>query len=153
MVVIERAPGIAGIPLSRNGHKVPHRKPWLVWASLAAAALLLLLGILWIVHARTAAQTAYVTQPAARQTLVQTVTATGTVNPQDTISVGTQVSGTISQLDVDFNSKVHKGQLLATIDPTPFQAALDQAQATLSQTQAQADAAQANAAGSSQTAA
>src|SRR5579862_9315318 len=48
-----------------------------------------------------------VTQPATQGALVQSVTASGTVNPQDTINVGTQISGTVSELDVDYNSRVH----------------------------------------------
>ncbi len=51
--------------------------------------------------------------------------ATGTVNPQNTINVGTQVSGTISEVDVDYNSKVKKGQVLARLDPTALQAQLE----------------------------
>ena len=73
---------------------------------------------------------------------MQTVSATGTVNPQNTIDVGTQVSGTISEVDVDYNARVKRGQVLARIDPTVLQAALDSAKAQLAQAQAQAAAAQ-----------
>ena len=59
------------------------------------------------------------------------MTATGTVNAVTTVLVGTQVSGTISALYVDYNSPVKKGQLLAQIDPATFQAQVDQAQANL----------------------
>ena len=65
------------------------------------------------------------------------MTASGTVNPQNLISVGTQVSGTIASIDVDFNSKVRKGQVLARLDPSTFEAQLAQAQAALAQAQAQ----------------
>ena len=71
----------------------------------------------------------YVTKPIVRQTLVLSVTASGTVNPQNTVTVGTQVSGIISQLYVDFNSKVKMGEVLARIDPSSFQSQLDQATA------------------------
>jgi HlyD family secretion protein len=91
------------------------------------------------------ANASYVTVPVAQQTLVQTVTASGTVNPQNDISVGTQVSGTISSIDVDYNSKVRNGQVLARLDPSAFEAQLDQAQAALAQAQAQYAQAQANA--------
>jgi HlyD family secretion protein len=104
-------------------------------------ALLALLGIAaWAYLAITGANAAesYLTQPVARQSLVQTVTASGTVNPQNTIAVGTQVSGTISEIDADFNSKVKKGQILAKLDPSTLQAQLDQASASLTQAQAQA---------------
>ena len=78
---------------------------------------------------------------------MQTVSATGTVNPQNTIDVGTQVSGTVSEVDVDYNSKVKRGQVLARLDPTTLQAQLDSAKASLAQSQAQAEAAQNTATG------
>ena len=62
----------------------------------------------------------------------QNVTATGTIQPLDTVSVGTQVSGTISVINADFNSVVKKGQLLAQIDKSLLQAVVDQDKATLS---------------------
>jgi HlyD family secretion protein len=100
-----------------------------------------------VVQMRSAANVSYVSTPVVRQDLVQSVTATGTVDPQNTIAVGTQESGTISEIDADFNSHVKKGQILAKLDPTTLQAALDQADAALAQAQAQADAAQATASG------
>jgi HlyD family secretion protein len=59
------------------------------------------------------------------------VSATGNPNAVVTVQVGTQVSGVIMALFADFNSKVTKGQLIARIDPAPFQAKVDQAQASL----------------------
>jgi HlyD family secretion protein len=61
----------------------------------------------------------------------QVVEATGTINAVITVQVGSQVSGTISALHVDFNSHVKKGQLIAQIDPALFQGALAQAKADL----------------------
>jgi len=112
-----------------------------------AAVLVLAIAAALFVRARTADAIAYTTVPVERRDLVQSVTATGTVNPQNTISVGTQVSGTLSEVNVDFNSHVKKGQVLARIDPTTFRAALDQARAVLAQAQAQAASAAATAAG------
>jgi HlyD family secretion protein len=74
----------------------------------------------------------YVTQKADRGDIRSTVSATGTVNAVTTVSVGTQVSGTIKQLFVDFNSPVKKGQLLAQIDPASIEAQVAQASANLS---------------------
>ena len=109
--------------------------------SVAAAALLILaITAGTVVATRGTASAAYQTQPVVRQDLTQTVTASGTVNPQNTVNVGTQVSGTIQSLSVDFNSKVKKGQILARLDPSQLQAQLAQAQATLAQAQAQASA-------------
>jgi len=64
-----------------------------------------------------------------RGRIVARVTATGTLSALVTVQVGSQVSGRIQQLFVDFNSPVKKGQLIAKIDPQLFQAALDQARA------------------------
>ncbi len=83
-----------------------------------------------------------------REPISQFVTASGTLSPQDTILVGSQVSGTIQNIYVDYNSQVRTGQVLARLDPSTFQAQLDQAKATLAQLQAQSDAAASAAAGS-----
>ncbi len=80
---------------------------------------------------------ALVTVPVSRDSISRTVTASGTLAAQDTVLVGSQVSGTIQTLYVDYNSHVHKGQVLARLDPSSFQAALDQATATLAQVYAQ----------------
>jgi HlyD family secretion protein len=119
------------------------------WRAIAAAVLVLALVItaVLVYRVRTAGAVAYATAPVTQGDLVQTVSATGTVNPQNTIDVGTQVSGTVSEIDADYNSKVRAGQILARLDPTAMQAALDSAKAGLAQAQAQAAAAANNAAG------
>ncbi len=71
------------------------------------------------------------TQQADRGPLVAKVTATGTLSALVTVQVGSQVSGTVRQIMVDFNSKVKKGQVIAKIDPQLFQAAVEQARANL----------------------
>ncbi|MGH7714762.1 MAG: efflux RND transporter periplasmic adaptor subunit, partial [Vulcanimicrobiaceae bacterium] len=116
-------------------------------AILAVVVIVALIAGSWAVF-RPRATAAVVTQLVTEGTLTQSVTATGTVNPQDTVNVGTQVSGTISQLFVDYNSKVKKGQVLAKIDPTSLLAALQSARASLAQSQAQAAAGTDNAIGS-----
>ena len=68
----------------------------------------------------------YETASIERRTITQVVEASGTINPVNTVSVGSTVSGLISAIYVDFNSKVTKGQLLAEIDPRTFQATVDQ---------------------------
>jgi HlyD family secretion protein len=78
----------------------------------------------------------YRTETVARGEIEETVTATGTVNPVTTVQVGTQVSGTIQKIYVDFNSRVKKGQIIAQIDPTFFQTQLAQAQANADHAQA-----------------
>jgi len=81
----------------------------------------------------------YKTEKIDRGDITMTVTATGTLSAVTTVQVGSQVSGVISRLYADFNSRVKKGQLLAELDPTPFQQQVDQRQADV--TKAQVDAA------------
>lgn len=76
-------------------------------------------------------KTQFKTIKAQRGDISQTVTATGNLNPVTTILVGTRVSGTVVALYADYNSKVKKGQLIAQIDPTPFENDLKQAEADL----------------------
>jgi len=71
------------------------------------------------------------TDKIVRGDIEMAVTATGTVNPVTTVLVGTQVSGTIKNIYVDFNSPVKKGQLIARIDPALFEAQVNQARANL----------------------
>jgi HlyD family secretion protein len=63
--------------------------------------------------------------------IINTITATGTVEADTTVLIGTQVSGVIKKIYVDFNSKVKKGELLAELDKTPLQTQVEQAQAAL----------------------
>jgi HlyD family secretion protein len=120
--------------------KIP-RLLWLVVVPLLAAAL-----TVWLL-ARSHASDDMITVPVAQTTVVSSVTASGTVNPQNLISVGTQVSGTIASIPVDYNSKVKKGQVLARLDPSTFQAQLAQAEAALAQARAQVGQAAASANG------
>src|SRR4029453_18312503 len=71
-----------------------------------------------------------------RGPITATVTATGTVNPVETVQVGTYVSGPIQSLGADFNTPVKKGQLLATIDPRPFPLKVAAAEAELANARA-----------------
>lgn len=67
--------------------------------------------------------------------IANSVTATGTIQPVDTVQVGTQVSGTISKVYVDFNQTVKRGQLIAELDKILLQAQVDQARAAVQQAQ------------------
>jgi len=73
----------------------------------------------------------YITKEIKKDTITQYVEASGTIKPINTIEVGTQVSGTVAKIYVDYNSVVKKGQLLAELDPSLFQANVDQSQAKL----------------------
>jgi len=76
------------------------------------------------------------TSPISRGDIIDTVGATGTLQAVTTVQVGSQVSGNIAWLGADFNSIVRKGQVIARLDPSLFEAQLQQARANLSQTQA-----------------
>jgi HlyD family secretion protein len=86
----------------------------------------------------------YQTASVQRGDIRAQVEATGTINAVTTVQVGSQVSGTISKLYVDFNSQVKKGELIAELDPQVFQGNLMQAQADLENARANAAAAKAN---------
>ncbi len=73
----------------------------------------------------------YRTARVDRGAIVDTITATGTINAVTTVSVGSQISGTIQKLFVDFNSRVRKGEVIAQIDPRLLEAAVIQAQGNL----------------------
>ena len=76
------------------------------------------------------------TSPITRGDIVDTVGATGTLQAVTTVQVGSQVSGNISWLGADFNSIVKKGQTIARLDPSLFQAQLEQSKANLAQARA-----------------
>ena len=103
---------------------------------LGLVAFALLVGIaFWL--SRGEAPRRYTTAPVTRGSITRAVTATGTVNPQLTIIVGSYVSGVIQTISCDYNTKVTKGQVCATIDPRPFQTVVDQNRANLQTAQAQ----------------
>jgi len=102
------------------------RTRWLILGGVGvAAALIVVLG--W----NRTAQAQHFTAKLERGDIRDVVEATGTINAVITVQVGSQVSGTISKLYVDFNSRVHKGDLVALIDPSLFQGAVQQANADL----------------------
>jgi HlyD family secretion protein len=78
----------------------------------------------------------YNTTTVARSELTKVVTATGTLNPVVNVTVGSQVSGRISKLNVDFNSVVKANEVIAEIDPSTYQAAVEQASADLANARA-----------------
>src|ERR1700693_306610 len=147
-LVMNALKGPASNGSKARGRRFPRLPRFPIWYYAVAAVLVIAIAAGLILNGRSASQPQFTTQAVVRQDLIQAVTASGAVNPQDTVSVGTQDSGTISQLFVDFNSVVKKGQVLATLDPQPFQVALDSARANLAQSAAQAQAAGATAQGS-----
>jgi len=120
-----RPPSVTVIPLPPA-----RRSARLRWVLVGIAALLLIGGgWYWINGGPPPVQ--YKTALIDRGPITALVTATGTVNPVVSVQVGSQVSGKISKLFVDFNSEVTQGQPLAQIDPLPFQSRVDQARAAV----------------------
>ena len=78
----------------------------------------------------------YSSEPAAQQNISTSITATGTIEPVTEVEVGTQVSGIIDRIYVDYNSEVHKGQVIAELDKTNLLSELASAQSNLSNAQA-----------------
>ena len=92
-------------------------------------------GYFYFSHGRTPPVT-YNSTAVTRGELTKLVTATGTLNPVVNVTVGSQVSGRISKLNVDFNSVVKSNQVIAEIDPATYQAAVEQSTADLSNAKA-----------------
>lgn len=115
------------------------RRAWLVPAGLVVAA-----GVFALVSASHHVRAQHFTAKVERGEINDVVEATGTINAVVTVQVGSQVSGTIAKLNVDFNSRVHKGDIIALIDPALFQGAVSQAAADLDNARANVIAAKAN---------
>jgi HlyD family secretion protein len=105
--------------------KLTKKKLWIILLVLAGVAIFAAFNL------RGKGPVQYYTAKVETGEIKQVVEATGTINAVITVQVGSQVSGTIAKLYVDFNSHVKKGQLIAQIDPPLFQGALSQAKADL----------------------
>jgi HlyD family secretion protein len=105
------------------------------WILAVVALALIAGGFFYSRHSRKENIT-YNTEPVVRDDLTQVVTATGTLNPVVNVTVGSQVSGRISKLYVDYNSVVKSNQVIAEIDPATYQAAVEQATADLANAKA-----------------
>ncbi len=92
---------------------------------------IILVGVFLIFGGSKTKQAPLATLPINRGDMRQVVTATGEIMPVNTVSVGSQVSGTIEKLYVDYNSKVKKGDVLLEIEPSVLQASVDEAKASL----------------------
>jgi len=106
----------------------------IIWITITLAAVLI--AVVLFIRDRSP-EIVLATEKPHAGSIANTVTATGTVQPVDTVAVGTQVSGTISKVYVDFNSKVKKGQLLAELDKTILNAQVQQIVSSIQQAQSQ----------------
>ena len=100
-------------------------------------ALLTIIGISYKLLNRTTGGTTYKTQKIENGDIMESITASGTINPLSTVSVGSQASGRIAEIYVDYNSEVKKGQLLALIDQEHAKATVQQREAALEIAKAQ----------------
>lgn len=97
----------------------------------AALAVVLLAGAAVYLTTDEGTEPTFVTRKLQRGSITEKVTASGIINPISTVNIGTQVSGTIAEIFVDYNSLVTKNQLLAQIDPALFEATVAQRRAAL----------------------
>lgn len=100
-------------------------------------ALLAIFSIGYKMLNRSAGGTVYKTQKIENGDIMESITASGTINPLSTVSVGSQASGRIAEIYVDYNSVVKKGQLLALIDQENAKATVQQREAALEIAKAQ----------------
>ncbi len=115
------------------------KRGWLILAGIVVVA-----GLFVTLGLNRSTQAQHFAAKVERGEIRDVVEATGTINSVITVQVGSQVSGTIAKLNADFNSRVHKGDVVALIDPALFNGALLQAKADLENAKANLEAARAN---------
>lgn len=101
--------------------------------STAAVIIVIIIGAIGFAGSK---QVKYNTKTLKRCTITEVVEASGTINPVNTVSVGSTVSGLIKEIYVDYNDVVKKGQILAQIDPANFEATVQQNQAQINNARA-----------------
>ena len=101
------------------------------WIIISVAILIFGAAVYYFLNYKKTAIESFETHKAQYGYIAKSITATGTVQPVDTVSVGSQVSGVIKNIYVDFNDIVKKGQLIATIDPSIILAQTEQSKANL----------------------
>jgi HlyD family secretion protein len=115
------------------------KRAWLI-----LTVVLVVAGLLVVLGLNRSTPPEHFTAKVERGEIDDVVEATGTINAVITVQVGSQVSGTIAKLNADFNSRVHKGDVVALIDPSLFKGALLQATADLENANANLTSAKAN---------
>src|SRR5208283_2158865 len=109
---------------------------WIKWTIIIFAVVAVIVGGVWYFKRGHTDAPDYQTVLVNRGDLTQVVTATGTLNPVVNVTVGSQVSGIINKLNVDYNSVVKSNEVIAEIDPSTYQAAVEQAKADLANAKA-----------------
>ena len=99
-----------------------HSNRWIKWVVILGVAIVVIGGGIWYFRHGHQDAPDYQTVAVTRGELTQVVTATGTLNPVVNVTVGSQVSGIINKLNVDYNSMVKSNEVIAEIDPSTYQA-------------------------------
>lgn len=108
-------------------------KVWYIVAALVVIALLV-----WLLSStKSTEEVSFTTEKVAAANIQNSITATGSIEPVTSVTVGTQVSGIVSKLYVDYNSEVKKGQIIAELDKSNLTSQLNTAKAQLQQSKAQ----------------
>jgi HlyD family secretion protein len=113
-----------------------HGGGWTKWIIILIVIGLIIVAGIWRFRDSRESGTQYQTAVVTRGDLVQLVTATGTLNPVVNVTVGSQVSGIITKLYVDFNSIVKSNEVIAEIDPSTYEASVEQVRANLANAKA-----------------
>lgn len=133
---IDQKPDIEkALEIGRPKQNIKKLKPWLLIG--IALIVLAVLAIIFITQDKSSA-TQYQTEEIRRGDLTVIVTATGTLQPTNKVEVGSELSGTIKTVEVDYNSRVRVGQVLARLDTTKLEAQLTQSRAALESARAKA---------------
>ena len=114
----------------------PRRSNWGKWIFGLVVIGGIAAGVVWYQKRDKEPPIEYKTVALARGDIIQVVTANGQLNPVKNIQVGSQISGIIKELKVDFNTKVQEGDVIAQIDPSIYQQSVEQAEAELASVQA-----------------
>src|SRR6266545_2743801 len=135
MCILQTSGELKGVGMTRqqsNGPARTRRRKWLWLLAMVASGA----GLGWYLNQPAASTLDYETVQVSRGDLTQVVTASGQLNPVVKVEVGSQISGIIEKLFVDFNSQVKEGQLIAQLDPATYEANLMQAQGNLANVKA-----------------
>ncbi|HYI94305.1 MAG TPA: biotin/lipoyl-binding protein, partial [Bryobacteraceae bacterium] len=125
--IVQEAPKVSQLrPVPPPPPRKRSRKPW-VFAAVVVLLAAVAAGV-WRWQAKAPAPE-WGTAEVRRGTITKSISATGKVDALTTVSVGSQVSGTVAEIYVDYNSPVKKGQIIAKLDPSQLQAQVTQATA------------------------
>ena len=106
------------------------------WLAIGAGALVLIVAFLLWKRPGASAAPKYRTASVDRGSIESVVSATGTIQPVEQVEVGSQVSGTVNQVSVDYNSRVRAGQVLCVIEPSSFRARVVESEAAVAKANA-----------------